>query len=219
MNKKQFTILLILVCTFLVIIPLDVIKAENKVASTSPPAQLKNKRIERYMRHPFNSHKYINYLGMPYNIHNDTFENDNISEFFIKFIEFVNKNILGIIFCVLFFYLLCRLPYNFFHNRKILRKYKRENDDNDKKFTTKRCKEDGDKNGRNHVYLINENDKTYQRLEDSHTLKKLGYGSASRGDDLCFSNKEYTIKEKIKIYNIIIFDIKEILEILKLKNN
>lgn len=105
---------------------------------------------------------------------------------------------------------------SFFHNRKVINKYKRENNNNDKNFTTKRCLEDGDKNGRHYVYLVNEkeNPKTYQWIEDNYTIKRLGYGHASRESNL-FSNKEYEIKERIKIYNII-FDIKAILEISKL---
>ena len=131
-------------------------------------------------------------------------------EKFKNLIIFIDENILGIIFSIfilyVLFYLLFRLP----HNLKIIKKYKRENGNNDIKFITQRCKEDGDEKGRHYVYLINTKDKTYQWLEDEYTIKRLGYGYASRKENL-FSNKEYTIKERIKIYNII-SDIKNILK-------
>ncbi|PIV51096.1 hypothetical protein CO115_01355 [Candidatus Falkowbacteria bacterium CG_4_9_14_3_um_filter_36_9] len=82
-------------------------------------------------------------------------------EKFKNLIIFIDENILGIIFSIfilyVLFYLLFRLP----HNLKIIKKYKRENGNNDIKFITQRCKEDGDEKGRHYVYLINTKDKTY----------------------------------------------------------
>lgn len=41
--------------------------------------------------------------------------------------------------------------YKLLHNFTTIKKYKRENKDNDRRYTTKRCKEDGDENRRHHV--------------------------------------------------------------------
>ncbi|XOA42845.1 MAG: hypothetical protein ACKKMV_01845 [Candidatus Nealsonbacteria bacterium] len=126
-------------------------------------------------------------------------------------IIFLNDNLLGIIFLFFFLFFIIIWILNYI----TLIRYKREYRNNDKKFTTKRCIEDGDERGRNHVYLISEKDNTYQRIEDRYTLNKLGYGSASRRDELCFSIQDYKVKKRIKIYNVLI-DIKDIL---KLKND
>ena len=123
-------------------------------------------------------------------------------------IVFLNDNLLVII---LFVFLLISIIMWVF-NLITLAKYKREYKNNDKKFTTKRCIEDGDSRGRNNIYLINENDKTYQRIYNRYTLNQLGYGSGSRTDNLCFSNQSYTIGKRIKIHNVL-SDIKDILKI------
>ena len=68
-------------------------------------------------------------------------------EQFKNLIVFVNDNFWGIIFSVLFVYL---IKY-FLRNHKIIREYKRENKNNYKKYITQRCYEDGfgyDKNGK-----------------------------------------------------------------------
>ncbi|MFH1890327.1 MAG: hypothetical protein ABIJ91_02035 [Candidatus Kuenenbacteria bacterium] len=141
-------------------------------------------------------------------------------EQFKNLIIFVDENFLGIIFCIFIFYVLFYILFRLSLNHKIIKEYKRENNDNDKKFTTKRCIEDGDKSRRHYVYLIDENNKTYQWIEDDYTIKKLGYGYATREYNGCFSNKNYTIKERIKIYNFYnIFNIIGILKILKFKDN
>ena len=100
----------------------------------------------------------------------------------------------------------------YFINRKIINKYGRENNNNDQKFTVKRCEEDGDEGRRHHVYLINERDKTYQRVEDTYTLNKLGYGAASRKDKtFLFSKNDYKIEKRIKVRKILILDIIDVL--------
>lgn len=134
------------------------------------------------------------------------------------FVGFVNKNVAGIIFLIFVVYLLLvyRWPCKLCHNYKILKKYKRENNNNDKKFKTMRCYEDGDEKGRHNVYLIDEENtaKTYQLIVDYYTLKELGYGSASRKDsDKLFSKNDYEIRSRIKIYNII----SDISSVIKLK--
>ena len=131
-----------------------------------------------------------------------------------SFSVFASKNISGIMFLCLAYYLTYHWIYYYNYNHKNFKKYKRENSDNDKKFITQRCTEDGNKEGRHYVYLVNKHDKTYQWLEDDYTIKKLGYGYASRTENL-FSKDNYKIESRIKIYNII-FDIKKIL---KLKND
>jgi hypothetical protein len=137
----------------------------------------------------------------------------SVWEQFKEILIFVDENLLGIIFIIFLSIFVIRLIIlYFFYNRKTINKYKREKNGNDKKFTTKRCKEDGDDKGRNNVYLINEEGKTYQLLVDYFTLKTLGYGSASRKDELCFSNQEYTIGKRIKIYKIF-FDVKDIFKL------
>jgi len=211
--KKRLTILSILFFAFLMTTPFNTTKAINNINNATTSVEFENRIFTNYKHQNF-KHK-PTYFYYPYL--NYTKDKNGI-EFFKDIIESVIKNLLGITFFVfiilyVLFYLLSRLP----HNRKIIKKYKRENGDNDKKFVTMRCKEDGDEKRRHYVYLINENDKTYQWLEDDYTIKKLGYGYASRKDNL-FSKKGYTIKERIKIYYNI-FDIKVILEILKFKNN
>lgn len=139
---------------------------------------------------------------MPYYIQSRCFEiGPTVSawERFKNVLVFINDNLLGIIFLFfLMFFIVIWIP-----NYITLIKYKRERRGNDKKFTTKRCIEDGDEAHRHHVYLINEADKTYRRIADTYTLNKLGYGSASRNKESCFSVKDYTIKRRIKIYNLL----------------
>lgn len=127
-------------------------------------------------------------------------------------ISFVNGNLVGIIFLGLVLY----LSYFFVRNYITKKQYTRENSDNDEKFDTMRCLEDGVENDRHYIYLVNKksNPKTYQWIEDSYSQKQLGYKRPLRGDDKCFSKKEYKIKNRIKIYNII-FDIGNITGLIK----
>jgi len=131
-----------------------------------------------------------------------------------NFIIFFNNNLLGIIFLIFSLSFIIITILNYIN----LIIYKGEYRSNDKKFITKRCKEDGNNSGRNHVYLINKENKTYQRIADRYTLNQLGYGSASREEYDCFSILDYKIKNRIKIYNIL-FDIRSILKLKDLKDD
>ena len=128
------------------------------------------------------------------------------------FVVFIDKNLLGIIFLCL----ACYFIYCLIHNYLIKREYKRENNNNDKRFETKRCKEDGDTEKRKNIYLIDKEStpKTYQWIMDPYTFKELGYGNCSKEDKKCFSkeDKNYVIKKRIKICNMI-FNVKEILKL------
>ncbi|MFH1662018.1 MAG: hypothetical protein ABIA02_02895, partial [Candidatus Falkowbacteria bacterium] len=143
-------------------------------------------------------------------------------------IEFVVECLFKIVFICLVYYLFYYWVYSNNHNCKILEKYKKENNNNDKKYTVKRCFEDGikgkDKNGqkietgRKHIYLVKksfrENErKIYHHIVDMYTFKKLGYPIPPKDDDDCFEISDgYEIGDEIKIYNII-SDIKNILDI------
>lgn len=90
------------------------------------------------------------------------------------------------------------------------RSYKREKNNNCKKFSAKRCLEDGK---RDYIYLIEEKSKTYQRIVNLYILDKLGYPRPSRDDKECFSLFDgYVLKNEIKIYNLI-SDIREIVKL------
>lgn len=214
--RKQITILSILLFTFLIIIPSNAVMATENEVSTSSPAKFNNEMIKSYAGHQFSLRKNIDYRGRLCNTPYYAPENNNDSGYFKKFIEFVDENLFGIIFLIFIFYLsfIYCWPWKLYRNYKTIKLYRRENNNNDKKFTTKRCEEDGDEKGRNNVYLINEDDKTYQLLADYNTLKKLGYGSASRKDKL-FSKNDYEIKSRIKINNIFSY----IGNIIKFKND
>lgn len=137
----------------------------------------------------------------------------------MKFIHFISKNIPGIIFLLtmiyIFFY---RWLYKGYLNCRTKKLYKREKDNNDQKYLTQRCLEDGDEKYRDYIYLVEkEGDrKRFYRIVDLYTLSQLGYPRPSRDNDKCFSiNKEdskYILSDEIKIYNIL-SDIKEILNI------
>lgn len=131
------------------------------------------------------------------------------------FVSFANGNLVGIIILAILPYLILYLSYHFILNIITTRQYSRENGDNDEKFETMRCLEDGAKGERNNIYLINKKSepKTYQ-LIDVYTYKQLGYRKPSREDEECFSKKDHKLKKRIKIYNVI-FDLGYLIKLLK----
>ncbi|MDD2758219.1 MAG: hypothetical protein PHD72_02485 [Patescibacteria group bacterium] len=89
-----------------------------------------------------------------------------------------------IIFC-LFYY----LPKNF-KNWNLRKKYKYSDN-----FRLSRCLDDEGDKGRNKVYLLNEEDKTYKHIENPKTLNEVfkinDFKNPSREDSECFSKIEY----------------------------
>ncbi|MFH1233932.1 MAG: hypothetical protein V1649_04800 [Patescibacteria group bacterium] len=73
--------------------------------------------------------------------------------------------------------------------------YKREWRDNINKYSTKRCSEEGEiKNGRDHIYLVDDKKKTVHRLANLYTLNKLSYPRPPRVDDSKEENKKFYFK-------------------------
>ena len=124
--KKQITILLTIFFIFFITISFSVVKAHDNVINV--------------------------YSYEVCNVSDQIYKSNILWEFFkkfaeviIMFVKFVNENltgILGIIFLCIIFCSFCYLIRNYRHNRKILKKYKRENNGNDKKYTAKFCEED-----------------------------------------------------------------------------
>lgn len=74
-------------------------------------------------------------------------------------------------------------------------KFKREWWNHFKKYSTKRCSEEGEiKDGRDHIYLVDDAKKIVHRLTNSYTLNKLGYPRPPRVDDGLEKNKKFYFK-------------------------
>jgi hypothetical protein len=121
-----------------------------------------------------------------------------------------NKIILGLF---LLFFLLFFL-YTIIKNKIIIEIYKREYRGNYKKFTAKRCFEDGTSKYRDYIYLVKEGKhKKCYRIVNLYTLDRLGYPRPSREDNDCFKFSDgYMLGNEIKIHNLF-SDIKEIIKI------
>jgi len=128
----------------------------------------------------------------------------------ISLIEFFSKNIYGIAGLIITVY----LAYNLYRNYETINEYKREINNNDKKYFAKRCYEDGynqnekrgwQGDGRDYIYLVERGgNKKYYRIVDLYTLNRLGYPRPSRDSEHCFKISDgYSIGDEIKIYNII----------------
>ena len=73
--------------------------------------------------------------------------------------------------------------------------YKREWRDNINKYSAKRCSEEGEiKNGRDHIYLVDDKKKVVHRLANIYTLNKLSYPRPPRVDDNKDENKKFYFK-------------------------
>jgi hypothetical protein len=84
-------------------------------------------------------------------------------------------------------------------------KYKRQWFEHNKRYSVKRCRDEGERNqGRDNFYLLDEEKKKYHRISP-YALERLGYPRPPRLDDDRFTFKEsdYTIGKEIKIRNII----------------
>ena len=117
----------------------------------------------------------------------------------------INKDILGFI----FFFLLLYFLFTIIKNTITKCSYKRERNGNDKKFSAKRCFEDGT---HDYIYLVDEKNKKYYRIVNLYTLSSLGYPRPSR-EEACFKLSDgYVLKNEIKIYNLF-SDIKDIIKL------
>lgn len=90
--------------------------------------------------------------------------------------------------------------------------FKRELWGNVKKYSAKRCSEEGEiKNGRDHIYLVNDKKKIVHRLANMYTLNNLSYPRPPRVDENKPKNKKfyfkfddgYELSFEIKIRNIV----------------
>ena len=199
MNKKFVTILLVLFYAFLVIVPLNGVKAENSLTSKSVSTQFKNGRIERNMVPQPNLYKYINRRGVSYNVHSNILKKDGILEFVIKFVD---KIILGIIFLCLSCYFIWHYC---IHNFLIRLWFKRERIEKDENFKIARCKEEKTKKRVYIIYKKNNNCKgKYYHIVDNYTFKKLGYNlKDDASKDKEFSRSDYKeIGKRIELYDV-----------------
>lgn len=81
--------------------------------------------------------------------------------------------------------------YSWLSNVATIILYKREWRDNINKYSTKRCSEEGEiKNGRDHIYLVDDK-KRVHRLANIYTLNKLSYPRPPRVDDSKDKNKKF----------------------------
>jgi hypothetical protein len=220
--KKQFLILSILVVVFLIAVPFSIVKAIDNTKNVIVPTEFRNELFSGYYKYRFVPQKISNFHNQYLNHTKD--KNEII---FFKAIEFVNKNLLGIIFLIFIIYLLFiyHWPWKIYCNYKTIKLYKRELFDNNKKYSAKRCLEEGkiekDKNGkeiqkaRDHIYLVDYEEKIIHHFADIYTFNKLGYPRPLRDDERCFKISDgYTLGDEIKIYNIV-SDIKDILNFKK----
>jgi len=85
--------------------------------------------------------------------------------------------------------------YSWLLNMATIILYKREWRDNINKYSTKRCSEEGEiKNGRDHIYLVDDKKKVVHRLANIYTLNKLSYPRPPRVDDNKDENKKFYFK-------------------------
>ena len=134
-------------------------------------------------------------------------------------LEIIFKNFLfsiGIIFSSI-------ILYSWLFNMITIVRFKREWLNNAKKYSTKRCTEEGEiQNGRDHIYLVDDNKKIVHRLINTYTRNKLGYPRPPRVDEAKEENKKFyfSFKEEYKLSSEIkIRDIASIINTIKdLKN-
>src|SRR5680860_88202 len=137
-----------------------------------------------------------------------------VSVYLKESVQWIIQNTFGIFsiaLALIFFY--CSI-----NNQYVLNKYKREK--HFKKYKARRRFEDGyeeyknkgkkdekdeNKNGRDFIYLIDEECKKYYRVADLYTLNRLGYPRPSRAnkESSKLDEHKYTLGNEIKIYNII----------------
>jgi hypothetical protein len=208
-TKKLLNILCILLFAILIAFPSSKIKAVDNIQGSTTIAELQNKKFNKFQEPHF--------IYKPRN--SKYFQNKTKFEYIfnkiilclvyciIDFIEFVTKNVWGIIFLIWAFITVSRK----FRNNKIQKKFRRENN----KYDIKRNEGEGPEKERHSIFLLskiknNEGKIVYHHIINTYTMVKLGYARPSRYND-CFNakDKDYIMGENIIFYNIT-FDFRKI---------
>lgn len=106
----------------------------------------------------------------------------------LNYLEVIFKNFLFSIVIIL----ALGIFYSWIANIVTIIRFKREWRDNAQKFFTKRCVDEGEiKNGRDHIYLVDDKNKKIHRIVNMYTVNKLGYPRPPRVDEKKEENKRF----------------------------
>lgn len=111
----------------------------------------------------------------------------------LDFLEIIFKNFLFFIGIIL----ALSLFYSWFANMLTIIRFKREWWNNNNNFFAKRCIDEGErKNGRDHIYLVDDKNKKVHRMVNMYTVNKLGYPRPPRVDEEKEENKKFYFKKE-----------------------